>query len=177
MAPLIGRAIRAADDVPDAPCVTVLSYGLWQRRFGGKPGALGTKLKLSSGPGCEVIGVMPAGFAASHQSARGSLHAHADRPFPSAAGRQELFRGGAAAQRRLVGSGRCRYARHRGANSGRAAGYECQVERHCGPAYGANGGGYARHAAGLAGRRAVPAAHRMRQRFKFAADAGIEAPP
>ena len=61
--PLIGRATRAADDIPDAPCVTVLSYGFWERRFGGKPGALGTKLKLSSGPGCEVIGVMPAGFA------------------------------------------------------------------------------------------------------------------
>jgi putative ABC transport system permease protein len=65
VAPLIGRAIRAADDIPDAPCVTVLSYGFWQRRFGGKSGALGTRLKLSSGPGCEVIGVMPAGFALS----------------------------------------------------------------------------------------------------------------
>src|SRR5580658_781001 len=63
VAPLIGRAIRAADDIPDAPCVTVLSYGLWQRRFGGQPGVIGTKLSLAAGPGCEVIGVMPAGFA------------------------------------------------------------------------------------------------------------------
>jgi predicted permease len=63
VAPLIGRATRTADDIPDAPCVSVLSYGFWQRRFGGNPGALGTKLKLSSGPGCEVVGVMPLGFA------------------------------------------------------------------------------------------------------------------
>src|SRR3984957_2134119 len=61
--PLIGRTIRAADDIPNAPCVTVLSYGLWQRRFGGQPGVIGTKLSLAAGPGCEVIGVMPAGFA------------------------------------------------------------------------------------------------------------------
>ncbi len=53
MAPLIGRATRPEDDIPDAPCVTVLSYGLWQRRFGGRPGVLGAKLKLSSGPGCK----------------------------------------------------------------------------------------------------------------------------
>jgi putative ABC transport system permease protein len=63
VAPLIGRATRAGDDIPAAPCVTVLSYGFWERRFGGKRGALGAKLKLSSGPGCEVVGVMPAGFA------------------------------------------------------------------------------------------------------------------
>jgi putative ABC transport system permease protein len=63
VAPLIGRAILAADNIPDAPCVTVLSYGLWQRRFGGQPGVIGTKLSLAAGPGCEVVGVMPAGFA------------------------------------------------------------------------------------------------------------------
>jgi predicted permease len=63
VAPLLGRAIRADDDLPDAPCVTVLSYGLWQRRFGGQAGAIGAKLTLAAGPGCEVVGVMPAGFA------------------------------------------------------------------------------------------------------------------
>src|SRR5580700_10662766 len=61
--PLVGRTMRPEDTVVEAPCVTVLSYGLWQRRFGGKPSVVGTKLSLAAGPGCKVIGVMPAGFA------------------------------------------------------------------------------------------------------------------
>ena len=35
VAPLLGRTIATTDDVPGAPRVTVLSCGLWQRRFGG----------------------------------------------------------------------------------------------------------------------------------------------
>ena len=60
-APLIGRTIAASDDVPGAPPVTVLSYGLWQRRFGGRPDVLGRKVDLGGTPS-EIIGVMPEAF-------------------------------------------------------------------------------------------------------------------
>ena len=60
-APLIGRTIAASDDVPGAPPVTVLSYGLWQRRFGGRPDVLGRKLELGGTPS-QIIGVMPEAF-------------------------------------------------------------------------------------------------------------------
>jgi putative ABC transport system permease protein len=39
----------------------VLSYGLWQRRFGSSPGALGQTLEIDGLPS-EVIGVMPRNF-------------------------------------------------------------------------------------------------------------------
>jgi putative ABC transport system permease protein len=61
-APLIGRTISPDDDVPAAPAVCVLSYGLWQRRFGGRVNVLGKKIELQGVP-VEVIGVMPEGFA------------------------------------------------------------------------------------------------------------------
>jgi putative ABC transport system permease protein len=62
VSPLFGRAIAAGDDVPGARRVTVLSYGLWQRRFGGRMDVLGRKIDLDGAP-TEVIGVMPDGFA------------------------------------------------------------------------------------------------------------------
>jgi putative ABC transport system permease protein len=62
VAPLLGRTIAATDDVPGAPRVTVLGYGLWQRRFGGGFDVLGKKIDLEGAP-AEIIGVMPDGFA------------------------------------------------------------------------------------------------------------------
>jgi putative ABC transport system permease protein len=59
--PFLGRTIAPSDDVPGAPAVCVLSYGLWQRRFGGKVDALGIKINLEGSP-VEIIGVMPEGF-------------------------------------------------------------------------------------------------------------------
>lgn len=61
-APFLGRSIAPSDDVPGAPAVCVLSYGLWQRRFGGGMDVLGKKIELE-GSSVEVIGVMPEGFA------------------------------------------------------------------------------------------------------------------
>ncbi len=59
--PMLGHAIRPEDDVPGAPSVVVLSYGLWERRFGGRPDAVGQRLMVGGQP-AEVIGVMPPGF-------------------------------------------------------------------------------------------------------------------
>ena len=59
--PLIGRVFSAAEDQPGAQRVVVLSYTLWQRRFGGDNGIIGNTVNLHSQPHV-VVGVMPARF-------------------------------------------------------------------------------------------------------------------
>ncbi|UCD23979.1 MAG: ABC transporter permease, partial [Gemmatimonadota bacterium] len=59
--PTLGRWFRDEDDLPEAPGTVVLSYGLWQRRFGGSPDAVGTTVTVRERP-FTVIGVMPRGF-------------------------------------------------------------------------------------------------------------------
>jgi len=56
-----GRTLVAADDAPDSPRVVMLSYGLWQRRFGGDRAELGKTLTLN-GDAYTVAGVLPAHF-------------------------------------------------------------------------------------------------------------------
>src|SRR5882724_6947975 len=58
---LLGRTFLTDDAKPDQPRVVVLSYGLWQRRFGGDPNIIGRKLNINRAE-ATVIGVMPAGF-------------------------------------------------------------------------------------------------------------------
>jgi putative ABC transport system permease protein len=59
--PFLGRLFRADEDVPDTSMVVVLSYGAWQRRFGGDPGVVGRQVTINGAP-ATVIGVMPSGF-------------------------------------------------------------------------------------------------------------------
>ena len=59
--PLRGRVIRADEDRPGGNRVAVLSYGLWQRRFGGDPGIVGKTIRLDRNPTL-VIGIMPRRF-------------------------------------------------------------------------------------------------------------------
>jgi putative ABC transport system permease protein len=59
--PLLGRVPSEADDRPNAPGVVVLSYQLWQRRFGGEAAIVGRVVQMNDRP-FEVIGVMPQGF-------------------------------------------------------------------------------------------------------------------
>src|SRR5919112_4051798 len=57
-----GRLISTEDDkTPGAHPVTVISQGLWQRRFAGDPNVVGRQLLLN-GSTFTVIGVLPAGF-------------------------------------------------------------------------------------------------------------------
>jgi len=59
--PLLGRGFTRQDDLPDAPRTVILSYGYWQKRFGGDPAVLGRNLTLD-GKAWEVIGVLPRSF-------------------------------------------------------------------------------------------------------------------
>ncbi len=59
--PILGRSMNEEDARPGAPTIAVLSYGIWQRRFGGDAGIIGKPITLNGTP-CTVIGVMPAGF-------------------------------------------------------------------------------------------------------------------
>jgi len=60
--PSLGRLITPADDqTPGAHPVTVISHGLWQRRFASNPNVVGQQLLLN-GQSFTIIGVTPAGF-------------------------------------------------------------------------------------------------------------------
>ncbi|HEV2828458.1 MAG TPA: ABC transporter permease [Pyrinomonadaceae bacterium] len=59
--PILGRTFQPGEDKPGAPRTLVLTYGMWQRRFGGDPGIVGQALTLN-GDSYTVIGVLPAGF-------------------------------------------------------------------------------------------------------------------
>ncbi|MFI5183199.1 MAG: ABC transporter permease [Vicinamibacteria bacterium] len=59
--PLIGRVFADADDREGAPGTLLLSYGLWQRRFGGDSAVVGRNVLLDGVPYL-IIGVMSPGF-------------------------------------------------------------------------------------------------------------------
>jgi putative ABC transport system permease protein len=55
--PVLGRSFRPDEDRPGGDRVVIISYAFWQRRFGGDPAAIGTKLILDDVPHA-VVGVM-----------------------------------------------------------------------------------------------------------------------
>jgi putative ABC transport system permease protein len=59
--PQLGRNFTADEAEAGAPGVVIISHGLWLRRFGGEPDALGQTITINETP-YTVIGVMPAGF-------------------------------------------------------------------------------------------------------------------
>ena len=61
VSPVKGRLLTAQDDAPGAPLTAVISYGAWQRIFGGDPNILAREVKISGRP-CNIVGVMPNGF-------------------------------------------------------------------------------------------------------------------
>ncbi|HEX6043333.1 MAG TPA: ABC transporter permease [Pyrinomonadaceae bacterium] len=59
--PILGRPLLMEDDEPGKPLVAVLSYGLWQRRFGGDTNVIGKPITLNS-VNFTIAGVMPRNF-------------------------------------------------------------------------------------------------------------------
>jgi len=59
--PAVGQWFSQADDTPGSPETVMLTYGYWQRRFGGDNSVVGRTLTVDSKPRT-VIGVMPREF-------------------------------------------------------------------------------------------------------------------
>jgi len=59
--PLLGRTFAADDTRDNQSSVVIISYALWQRRFGGDSGIVGRQITLNNRQNT-VIGVMPANF-------------------------------------------------------------------------------------------------------------------
>ncbi len=62
VAPILGRWFTAEEDRRGALGTVILSYSLWQARFGASPAVIGKKVLLDGEP-CTIIGVMPPSFA------------------------------------------------------------------------------------------------------------------
>jgi len=58
---MLGRSFTREEDLPHGGHVVVLSYGLWQRRFGGNPNIIGSSLSLGNEP-YTIIGVLAQDF-------------------------------------------------------------------------------------------------------------------
>jgi putative ABC transport system permease protein len=66
--PSVGRGITRADLEPGGAAVVLLSYGFWQRTFGGDPQVLGRTMVLD-GAVHTVVGVLPGGWRPFSRSA------------------------------------------------------------------------------------------------------------
>src|SRR6185369_12441906 len=59
--PILGRTFVPEDGQPNQPRVVVISYGLWQRRFGGDQQIIGRQIVVNERPNT-IVGVMPPNF-------------------------------------------------------------------------------------------------------------------
>jgi len=60
--PLLGRTFRAGEDTPAGEKVAILSYSMWQQRYGGDRNIIGHQLRVN-GIAHTVVGIMPENFA------------------------------------------------------------------------------------------------------------------
>jgi predicted permease len=58
---LLGRGFTPQEDAPNGGKVVVLSYGMWQRKFGGNPKIIGQSLSLGNEP-YTIVGVLGRDF-------------------------------------------------------------------------------------------------------------------
>lgn len=59
--PALGRLFTPQDVLADKQDTMIVSYGLWQRRFGGDPGIIGRALRVGDGA-VTIVGVLPQDF-------------------------------------------------------------------------------------------------------------------
>ncbi len=59
--PFLGRAFSDEEAMPGADRYAILTYGLWNSRFGADPGIVGRDIRLNAEPHT-VVGVLPADF-------------------------------------------------------------------------------------------------------------------
>jgi putative ABC transport system permease protein len=59
--PVLGRTFTEQEDQVGAAPVTLISGGLWKRKFGSSPDVVGKSITLN-GTGYTIVGVIPAGF-------------------------------------------------------------------------------------------------------------------
>src|SRR5438067_2244040 len=59
--PIAGRTFSQAEDLPHGPAVAVLSYGVWQMRFGSAGDVIGRPILLNGVP-YDVVGILPNSF-------------------------------------------------------------------------------------------------------------------
>jgi putative ABC transport system permease protein len=67
--PLVGRLFAADEGARGAPGVALLSYGLWQEQFGGRPEVVGEPVRLDD-QAYTIVGVMPRAFEFPDREAR-----------------------------------------------------------------------------------------------------------
>src|SRR5688572_18852557 len=60
--PILGRVFLPEDEKPGAPPVVILTYSLWENRYGKDPSIIGRQIRIDAAP-ATVIGVMPKGLA------------------------------------------------------------------------------------------------------------------
>ncbi len=60
--PAVGRFFTSDDDQPHSPMTALISYGLWQRRFGADSGIVGQAIVLD-GQSATIVGVLPKSFS------------------------------------------------------------------------------------------------------------------
>lgn len=72
VAPYRGRSFTSEEDKAGVPGAVILSYGLWQRRFGGDENVIGRSITLNS-VRYTVVGVMPANLSHLYASPYGSV--------------------------------------------------------------------------------------------------------
>jgi len=58
---VLGRGFLPADGTPSAAPVVVISYNVWQERYGGQAGVIGRQVHVNEQPAM-IVGVMPKGF-------------------------------------------------------------------------------------------------------------------
>ena len=158
----LGRTFSAEEDQPGHNRVAVLSYGLWQRRFGGDPGILG-KTVIVDGNSFSIVGVTPRDFRLLDTPSELWMPYTLDAKELSQRGFRTLRVIGAPEVRREPGAGLGRDALHRRPHRAAVPGHELGLQHEDRRAARSVGRRYRADALDAAGRGGVRPADRLRQ--------------